>query len=308
MEKQEIVFSGYSGEGEDIVWVQETEQGFERKAGTRYGKNPSFCCRLGDRLYAVAELPDGAAIVSYSLKEKNLSPMGEILLPGKKALCHLRTVNGVLFGSCYESGHYFAVDADLSQILWEYLPSGSPRAHWVQPIGDSLCLADLGNSRLYRFALSGGLPQGEPEVISLPEGSGPRQPVPLPDGRFAVICELDGKIRLFGKAGNCVQTLSASETGLENAPGGACLAGDVLFVGNRGPNTVSAFRLTKKGAEFAGEWQTGNWPRHLAFVGDDALFAACQRENAVWKYRWDGTSLEKLAEFPLHEASCVLPL
>ena len=58
----------------------------------------------------------------------------------------------------------------------------------------------------------------------------------------------------------------------------------------------------------AGEWETGNWPRHLAFVGEDLLFAACQRENSVWQYRWDGTALTKQAEYPLHQASCVLAL
>lgn len=308
MDKGKLLFSGYTGNGEEILLMEWTPEGLVKKTGVRHGGNPSFCCRWQDRLYAVSELAEGAAVVSYDLRGDTLSPLGKISLPGRKALCHLTAVDGVIFGSCYGSGHYFAVDADLTRVLWEFLPSGTPRAHWVQPLGDGICLADLGNSRLYRFPLSGGVPQGEAQIISLPEGSGPRQPIPLSDGGFAVVCELDGMLRFFDKEGGCVQTIPASGTGKENAPGGGCVAGDVLFVGNRGPNTVSAFRLTKDGAVLAGEWESGNWPRHLAFVGEDLLFAACQRENSVWQYRWDGTVLTKQAEYPLHQASCVLAL
>ena len=160
MDKGKLLFSGYSGNEDEIRLMEWTQEGLAEKISVRHGGNPSFCCRWQDRLYAVSELPEGAAIVSYDLRGDTLSPLEKLALPGRKALCHLTAVNGVIFGSCYESGHYFAVDADLTRVLWEFLPSGTPRAHWVQPLQDGICLADLGNSRLYRFPLSGGLPEG----------------------------------------------------------------------------------------------------------------------------------------------------
>ena len=38
------------------------------------------------------------------------------------------------------------------------------------------------------------------------------------------------------------------------------------------------------------------------------VFAACQRENAVCAYRWQGEALAPLWLLPLEQASCVLPL
>ena len=119
---------------------------------------------------------------------------------------------------------------------------------------------------------------------------------------------LDGMLRFFREDGTCCASLPASGTPGPNAPGGACRMGDTLFVGNRGPNTVSAFRLTPSGATFAGEWPAGNWPRHLACLGEGLLLAACSRDDAVWSYRWDGRNLTRQDVLPLHQASCVLPL
>ena len=261
----------YIPEGEGVGLVERLRGG----EGLRHGENPSFCCWMDGRVYAVAELPQGASVTAYALEGDALRPLGRMELPGRRGLCHLAAVDGVLYGSCYESGHYFALDAELSRVLWEYLPGGTPRAHWAQEAGGLLYLADLGNDRVYGFA---------------------------------VVCELDGMLRFFREDGTCCAALPASGTPGPNAPGGACRMGDTLFVGNRGPNTVSAFRLTPSGATFAGEWPAGNWPRHLACLGEGLLLAACSRDDAVWSYRWDGRNLTRQDVLPLHQASCVLPL
>ena len=309
MAARRVLLSDYSGAGADIRMAEVSAEGRLRGGqGLRHGENPSFCCWMDGRVYAVAELPQGASVTAYALEGDALRPLGRMELPGRRGLCHLAAVDGVLYGSCYESGHYFALDAELSRVLWEYLPGGTPRAHWAREAGGLLYLADLGNDRVYRYALQSGLPHGEVETLCLPAGSGPRQPLPLPQGGFAVVCELDGMLRFFREDGTCCASLPASGTPGANAPGGACRMGDTLFVGNRGPNTVSAFRLTPSGATFAGEWPAGNWPRHLACLGEGLLLAACSHDDAVWSYRWDGRNLTRQDVLPLHQASCVLPL
>ena len=310
MKEISFILSGYSEAGEDIALARASEtDGATRLSGVRHGENPSFCCLLGDTIYAVSELPDRAAVTSYALRDGALSPLRRIELPGRRGLCHLAAIGGVLYGSCYESGHYFALDAQLSHVLWEYFPAGTPRGHWAAKIGGALYLADLGNDRLYRFALSGGLASGTPEKLPLPAGSGPRQPIALPGGGYAVVCELDGQIRFFRGDGSLLASLPASGQGGPNAPGGACLLGDTLFVGNRGPDTVSAFTLAPDGPVRRGEWKTGSWPRGLAAFADEGLLlTACSRENSVRLSRWDGEALTVQAVLPLPQASCVLPL
>lgn len=310
MKEINFILSGYSETGEDIVLARASEKdGATRLGGVRHGENPSFCCLLGGTVYAVSELPDRAAVTAYALRDGALLPLRRIELPGKRGLCHLAAIGGVLYGSCYESGHYFALDAQLSHVLWEYLPAGTPRGHWAAEICGALLLADLGNDRLYRFALSGGLASGAPEQLPFPVGSGPRQPIALPGGGYAVVCELDGQVRFFRGDGSLLASLPASRLPGPNAPGGACLLGDTLFVGNRGPDTVSAFSLAPGGPVRAGEWKTGSWPRGLAAFADDGfLLTACSRDSSVWLSRWDGETLAVRAVLPLPQASCVLPL
>ena len=309
MKIQRVVCSGYTGDGQDILLTQVTEGGkIQAVSGLRHGENPSFCCLMEGRVYAAAEQPEGASVTAYQLERGELLPQGRMELPGRRGLCHLAAIGGVLYGSCYESGHYFALDAGLTRVLWEYLPDGAPRAHWAEEIGGALYLADLGNDRVYLFALRAGLPEGAPEIFRLPPGSGPRQPLPLPGGGFAVVCELDGMLRCFQGDGQCYAALPASRAPGRNAPGGACWMGDAILVGNRGPNTVSAFHILPEGLAFVGEWPAGNWPRHLACLEGGLLLAACSRDDALWLYRWDGRTLDKLDELPLHQASCALPL
>ncbi len=303
-----MLFSGYSGPREDLVWARVgPEGGLRVMGGLRQGGNPSFACRLGDAVYTVSERPDGAEVTSYALAGDGLERTGSLALPGMRGLCHLAAAQGKLYGSCYESGHFFALDAGLSRVLWTFLPPGTPRAHWTQEAQGRLCLADLGNSRVYRFALEDGLPSGESQTLSLPAGSGPRQPLALDGGLLAVVCELDGMLRFYREDAACVFELPASQIPGPNAPGGACRMGDVLLVGNRGPDTVSALRMTPQGPQRLGEWPTGHWPRHLACVGE-WVFVACDRGGEVWQYRWDGAGLKRLAVLPLPGAACSLML
>ena len=153
MAARRVLLSGYSGAGADIRMAEVSAEGRLRGGeGLRHGENPSFCCWMDGRVYAVAELPQGASVTAYALEGDALRPLGRMELPGRRGLCHLAAVDGVLYGSCYESGHYFALDAELSRVLWEYLPGGTPRAHWAQEAGGLLYLSDLGSDRVYRYA------------------------------------------------------------------------------------------------------------------------------------------------------------
>ena len=60
MAARRVLLSGYSGAGADIRMAEVSAEGRLRGGeGLRHGENPSFCCRMDGRVYAVAELPPG---------------------------------------------------------------------------------------------------------------------------------------------------------------------------------------------------------------------------------------------------------
>lgn len=90
MKEWTLLCSGYSGEGEDMLLTRLTEEGdLLRTGGDRHGKNPSFCCSADKLVYAVSELPDGAAVDSYERGKGEIRHLGRIELPGRRGLCHL---------------------------------------------------------------------------------------------------------------------------------------------------------------------------------------------------------------------------
>lgn len=246
MEEKLVLVSGYGVPGEDdIALYGIAGERAVKRFGLYHGRAPSFCCKGDDGVvYAASERADGADITAYDIWEEGLRAIRTLEVPGR-GLCHLCAHEGVVFGCCFESGHYFAVDAALTRVLWQFCPDGA-RAHWSHIAGGALFLADLENSCLYRFVLSGGLPQGEPQIFHQPEGSGPRQILTLEGGRLASVNELDGTVRILTEDGGVRAAVQASDVPEpRNWPGGACLdERGMLYVCNRGPNTLSAWRYS----------------------------------------------------------------
>ena len=312
MEESLILVSGYGAPGEEDIALYRIEAaGWVRKLyGMCHGGSPSFCCKgAGGRIYAASERPDGADITVYELQKEALKQVGRLTVPGR-GLCHLHACGEVIFGSCYESGDYFAVDAELTKILWTFSRTGT-HAHWAYTAGASLYLADLGNDCLYRFRLSGGLPTGEPEILCQPHGSGSRQILMLRDGNLACVNELDGMLRVLDTEGKSRAEEPASGVAdKQNWPGGACLDGEgTLYVCNRGPNTLAAWRWEGGGLSRRQEWLTGDWPRHIAALSETGFVAAaCMRSHEVIGYDCHPDIPVEVFRFPLAGASCVLEL
>ena len=311
MEEKLVLVSGYGVPGEDdIALYGIAGERAVKRFGLYHGRAPSFCCKGDDGVvYVASERADGADITAYDIWEEGLRAIRTLEVPGR-GLCHLCAHKGVVFGCCFESGHYFAVDAALTRVLWQFCPDGA-RAHWSHIAGGALFLADLENSCLYRFVLSGGLPQGEPQIFHQPEGSGPRQILTLEGGRLASVNELDGTVRILTEDGGVRAAVQASDVPEpRNWPGGACLdERGMLYVCNRGPNTLSAWRYSGEILTPVWEIPTGDWPRHVAALpGTGLVLAACTRGGEVCGYAAGKDSPREVFRLPLAGASCVLPL
>lgn len=315
MPEPTILLSGYGAPGcDDIAVCRLAPDGtLHTVSSLRHGRAPSFCCqRPNGWIYAASERQDGADITAYALENGALREITRLEIPGGQALCHLYPCGNVIYGSCFGNGLFFAVSSDLSEVLWSFQPHGA-NAHWAQAVGQMLFLADLGNHCLYRFPLKDNLPVGDAVILPQPPGSGPRQVVDTGEGTVTCVYELDGSLRVLDTAGNPLSAVQASGCReLRNWPGGACITENgILYVCNRGPNTVSAWQ--RDGTQYSAmqEWPTGDWPRALCAVpGTAFLLAACQREGAVHCY--DCTGLPQVprqtACLPLPGASCALVL
>ena len=120
MEEKLVLVSGYGVPGEDdIALYGIAGERAVKRFGLYHGRAPSFCCKGDDGVvYAASERADGADITAYDIWEEGLRAIRTLEVPGR-GLCHLCAHEGVVFGCCFESGHYFAVDAALTRVLWQ---------------------------------------------------------------------------------------------------------------------------------------------------------------------------------------------
>lgn len=320
-----VVCSGYTAENEaDLMVIALHEDGsFEVKDSCRQGENPSFCIRHGQFLYAVEEVDNAAAIRAWKINGDKLETTDmRIEVPGS-ALCHLCVTENALIGSSYLTGDYFAVDFALTKILWHRKPipynnpenarQECPHAHWAAFWGEELVLADLGSDRLWRYQMEDGIPVKELIPLRLEKGAGPRQPMELDETYLVSVQELDSTLCLWKKAGDtavCVDKIRTTGKDCANFPGTMCMADEnTILICNRGSNTISAVKRQGDFLEFAGEWDTAVWPRHLMRVADSNLFInSCNESGTLVIFAMENQELVKKQEFAFPGASCAAVL
>lgn len=135
-----------------------------------------------------------------------------------------------------------------------------------------LHVSDLGTDEIRRYRHD-GTPL---EPITMPPGTGPRH-FAFAGSRLYVTGELDGSVTLV--EGDRRTSVPASRRPGENMPSHLHLEGDLVYVGNRGPDTVSVLRAADLSP--VAEVPTGGvWPRHFAIDGD-RMYVANQRSDQV---------------------------
>lgn len=185
---------------------------------------------------------------------------------------------------------------------------------------DRMLVSDLGTDRLLEYSVQtivdgirGRVGTRQPEagrVVTadpvafhpLPPGTGPRHLAVLPpaaglEERIVVVGELDSRLHILGRtdsAGTFVELSSlptyvddGAERGADgNSPSHLVAApdSDVLYVANRGRNTIGVFRVADA-LHCIGEVDCGgNWPRQMDLVhlrGESGLLVVLERDHAV---------------------------
>ena len=159
-----------------------------------------------------------------------------------------------------------------------------PHAHHVLPLADGRVLTlDLGTDRVYLHRWSGARLLRYDE-LALPPGTGPRDLLPLPDGRIALLGEWSCELLLLEPAGESFEivqilALPGATAGEDQAAAlGLSADGRFVFAGIRGSNRIASIALDADAARPVG-WAPsgGDWPRHLVVDG----VVRARREPAV---------------------------
>ncbi|NRQ35846.1 lactonase family protein [Nonomuraea sp. NN258] len=173
-----------------------------------------------------------------------------------------------------------------------------PHAHQAVFHEGVLHISDLGTDEIRRYRLDGTAL----DPIALPPGMGPRH-FAFSGGRLFISGELDGRVTVLdGERGT--STPASSRPG-ENYPSHLIVEGDLVYVGNRGPNTITVLRADDL-SQVAEVSCGGDWPRHFAIDGD-RLYVANQRSGDVTVFALkDGVPEPTGQAYAVESPSCVL--
>ena len=279
--------------------------------------SPSFLTRHPSLpvLYAANELADGTVSAWSVGDDGSLTPLASQPTGGQHP-CHV-AVSGDgrhLLAANYGSGSVAVLPLDPDGAPGERTDllrldghgpdpdrQAGPHAHMVapDPYSPEVLVVDLGADRVRRYRLDpvSGRLSTQPTAVVTEPGTGPRHLTRHPDGTLLLVGELSasltwlrpdpsgGRLRVEGDV--ATSTGSAPVYPSEIVVGAD---GRFVYVGNRGPDTVSAFAWDGGGATPVAEVPTGGqWPRHLALLGDH-LYVANERSHSVTTFRVDPES------------------
>ncbi|GAA4944892.1 6-phosphogluconolactonase (cycloisomerase 2 family) [Nonomuraea thailandensis] len=262
-------------------------------------------------LYAVGELERGW-LTAYQAQGAELAPLDERPSEGHSP-CHVAVdpEGGLLAAANYGDGTATLYRLDErgafagEPIVLRHTGSGpdarrqeGPHAHQAVFHDGLLHVSDLGTDEIRRYRHD-GTPL---EPITLAPGTGPRH-FAFAGSRLYVAGELDGTVTLIEGEHRTVVRASRHEGG--NAPSHLQLHGDLVYVGNRGPNTISVL-LAADLSPVAEVPSGGDWPRHFAIDGE-RMYVANQYSDTVTSFRLeDGVPVPDGESYEVQSPACVL--
>lgn len=325
------LFTGsYSGakQHHDVNIIRFDESGLHYRYGIFDNENPSFLTWESPNLYVLHELDDTVKLSTYSYFKDPISVFKshEASTTGGGA-CHMYTQENLqyIFVSCYESGHLHVYSKDKKKFINTFSPEDhtiTPRAHGsiLSHSEQWLFLVDLGHEciRVFDMKTIHKAPLLEHQRFDLPKGTGPRQLLLSKNDQY-IYCfnEFDNSIFVLsfdhesGKIIEIVNTIQVSDQ-VPNAIGTSVMTKDysILIVPNRGPNTLSLFKVKDDKVTKIDELDCmGDWPRLVALSRNEKeIFVANQKSGqlSVFNLQRTGKSILKYIDsIPIPLISCV---
>ncbi|WP_187368421.1 lactonase family protein [Ruania zhangjianzhongii] len=283
-----------------------------------------------ERLYAVGEGKRGG-VASYDVGTDCTLHRTGTVASGGQGPCHLlvHPQGHWVYVANYGDGTLGAIElteaGNVDEHVRTYTHSGSgpvadrqerSHAHFcaLSPGGDWLIVTDLGTDELRAYPLDDGLPEDEPVLTQLPAGFGPRH-LAMAGEHVYVAGELSGEVATLAWDEGTGQGEVLHQEPASVAEGLHQLshierAGDRLFVGVRGADTLATLAIAEDGASttLLGEVATGAWPRHLNVAGDVVLVAGENADVVAVHPIVDGQAREATEEIAVPGPMCVLPM
>ena len=218
-----------------------------------------------------------AAVDVLELQGDRLEPVERLDVAGQYP-CHLAIAGGHPVVACYGDGVVWTPGEAIAGSPDDHGPlpaQEGPHAHHVLPLADGRVLTlDLGTDRVYLHHWSGDAARSAYDELALPPGTGPRDLLPLPDGRIALLGEWSCELLLLEPAGETFEivqilALPGATAGSDQASGlGLSVDGRFVFAGIRGSSRIASIALDADAARPVG-WAPsgGDWPRHLVVDG-----------------------------------------
>jgi 6-phosphogluconolactonase len=154
------------------------------------------------------------------------------------------------------------------------------------PAQGTAIVTDLGADRLYEYAVDA---EGRPDVVdevAAPSGSGPRHSAFGANGDLFVSDELSSRLSRYRRDDTgrlrWIEAVSTRETddGAENYPSELVLGPGVVYVANRGRDTIAVIDVSGPQLELVQEQPCGGaFPQHLAVLDGQLLCANRQSDT-----------------------------
>jgi 6-phosphogluconolactonase len=287
-----LLIGGYSGDKGDGSGITVADD--ENVMAVVPADSPSWMARHPDFdvLYAVAETDDGevhAWSLTDGMPDKELG-RGDT---GGAEPAHLAVdpAGRYLITANYTGGsisvHRLGPDGSIGErtdLIHHEAHGEGPRQdhahpHMVHATSGELLVTDLGGDAIYRYRLTPDGKLMQLGVIPAPPGSGPRHMLTVGDHMY-VTAELTGQVLVYDADWQLVGAVPASSTTDHNQPSELVSDGRFLYVGNRGPDSVTVFEINGTLPRYITEVPVGAWPRHIALAGDQ-LYVANERSHSV---------------------------
>ncbi|MPZ85476.1 MAG: beta-propeller fold lactonase family protein [Actinophytocola sp.] len=320
------------GNGVGVTALRQEASGALTQVGELAMTSPSWLTRhpTAPVLYATNESADGA-ITTVELD--GLTAVDTVESGGADP-CHLEITAEQRFLLCanYSSGSLavfgLATDGRITGRTDLVTHEGSgpdadrqeaAHVHMAVPLdtpqGTIVSAVDLGTDEIRGYRLSDTGELAQIAVSAMPPGTGPRQLVRRPGTDLAYVAgELAGTLVTVreGPAGTFtpigVERATLAPYGDDPAAGPnyvahLVIAGERLYLSNRGPDCVTEFDLTGESPKAVADHPSGAFPRHFSLV-DGVCHVAAQRGDAIVSFPPAGGAATR---FATGSPTCVIP-
>ncbi len=305
------------GTATGVAWGHSTPDGrFEYRGLAAETLSPTWITVEGTRVYATLE--GAGALDVYELADDHLELIERLDVAGQHP-CHVAIARDRPIVACYQDGVIWMPGEAIPGSPEDHGPlpaQDGPHAHHVLPLADRRVLTlDLGTDRMYLHHWSGSRLIRYDE-LALPPGTGPRDLLPLPDGRIALLGEWSCELLLLEEMGQSFEivqilALPGATAGPDQAAG-LSLSGDgrFVFAGIRGSNRIASIAVNEDVVRPVG-WAPsgGDWPRHHVVDGDFVHVANQLSNNvATLKIESDGTLTPHGEPVAVPSPTCLTPV